>query len=93
MSDSQSRNRLVVFRVTQGEYDSLKEACSEKGGRNLSEFTRSELLNAARSDSLGGVIEKRFSEVERRLSGLQDSVEQIANRLETGARCDRNQDE
>ena len=84
MTDSRSRNRLVVFRVTQEEYELLREACAERGGRNLSEFTRSELLSVLRSDSLGGVIERRFSEVERKLTGLQNSIGQIAIQLEIG---------
>ncbi len=81
MLASKSRNRVVIFRLTQDEYDSLKDACSEKGSRNLSEFTRSELLTVARPDSIGAMIRKRFSEIERKLGELQSSLDQLSRHL------------
>jgi len=68
---------MVVFRLTQEEYDNLKEVCSERGGRNLSDFTRTELMNFLGSDSLGGMVEKRFSDVRQRLGDLQDAVSRL----------------
>jgi len=68
------RNRMVVFRLTQEEYENLKVVCSERGGRNLSDFTRSELMNFLGSESLGGLMEKRFSDLKQRLGELQDAV-------------------
>jgi len=82
MPETNSRNRLVVFRLTQQEYDNLKEACSDKGSRSLSEFTRSELLAGSKPDVLEGVLDKRLIAVEQRLTDLQESVAQIADRLE-----------
>jgi Mobilization protein NikA len=43
MSILKQRNRIVVFRLTDEEYESLKRA-SLRSGRTLSDFTRSELL-------------------------------------------------
>jgi hypothetical protein len=40
------RNRSVVFRLTQEEYDSLRAACIRSGGRSLSDFARTSLLEA-----------------------------------------------
>ena len=85
MTVSNSRNRLVVFRLTQNEYDALKGACSERGGRNLSEFTRAELLATVRSDSLDDVMRKGFSEVERRLDALRGSLADLTERLGVAA--------
>lgn len=68
---------MVVFRLTQEEYDNLKVVCSERGGRNLSDFTRSELMNLLGAESLSGRMENRFSDVRRRLSELQDAVSQL----------------
>jgi len=68
---------MVVFRLTQEEYDNLKGVCSERGGRNLSDFTRSELMNFLGSESLGGLLERRFSDVRQRLGELQDAVSKL----------------
>lgn len=70
---------MVVFRLTQEEYDNLKVVCSERGGRSLSEFTRSELMNLVGADSLGGMMENRFLDVRQRLSELQDAVGRLTN--------------
>jgi hypothetical protein len=68
---------MVVFRLSQEEYNNLKEFCSERGGRNLSDFTRSELMNLLSADSLVGRLENRFSDVKQRLGELQDAVSQL----------------
>ena len=38
------RDRTLIFRITQDEYDQLLAACMARGGRNLSDFARTELL-------------------------------------------------
>ena len=65
---------MVIFRLTQEEYENLRGVCSERGGRNLSDFTRSELLNFLNSESLGQLMENRFSDVKQRLAELQDAI-------------------
>ncbi len=37
------RNRVVVFRLAQDEYQKLKDVSTRNGARNLSDFMRSEL--------------------------------------------------
>jgi hypothetical protein len=76
MAFSKQRNRVVVFRLTQDEYEDLKGACLERGQRTLSEFARSELLSAIRSDSIRNIIQTRFAEFERKLAELQMSIVQ-----------------
>jgi len=39
------RNRLVVFRLSEEEYVRLKTASERNGARNLSDFTRGEVLS------------------------------------------------
>lgn len=46
---SKPRNRIVVFRLSQEEYRSLQEACNRAGGRNLSDFTRTKVLERLNS--------------------------------------------
>jgi hypothetical protein len=76
---------MVVFRLTQEEYANLSDACKSKGGRNLSEFTRSELLTMLRSESSAAVIQKRFDELEQRLTQFGVVVTQLTEVLAGGA--------
>jgi hypothetical protein len=76
------RDRVVVFRLTQAELDTLKSACAARGGRNLSEFARSELLNFLRGPSFERVMESRFGEIQQRVEELQRGMQQIASLLE-----------
>jgi hypothetical protein len=68
---SQPRNRVVVFRLSQEEYRSLKEACDRAGARNLSDFTRSEVLECLNSDAFGGHLARRFASLEQQIALLQ----------------------
>jgi hypothetical protein len=76
------RDRVVVFRLTQAELDTLKSACAARGGRNLSEFARSELLNFLRGPTLERMLESRFGEIQQRVEELQRGIQQIASLLE-----------
>ncbi|MBI4874387.1 MAG: hypothetical protein HY822_07130 [Acidobacteria bacterium] len=62
MSILKRRNRIVVFRLTEEEYDNLRNACVTRGARNVSDYARSQLLLA---------MERDRSEVLERLSELQ----------------------
>jgi hypothetical protein len=66
------RNRVVVFRLTQDEYQELKTVSSVRGARNISDFARSELLSA-----IG-----RGSAVDRKLSNLESVLQRVAQLLE-----------
>jgi hypothetical protein len=68
---SKPRNRVVVFRLSQDEYRSLQEACNRAGARNLSDFTRSEVLECLNSDALGGHLARRFASLERQMAAIQ----------------------
>jgi hypothetical protein len=81
------RNRMVVFRLTQEEYATLRDACKSKGGRNLSEFTRSELLDMVRTESTSTVIQKRFDEFEHKLRQFEVTIAQLTELLACGAQA------
>ena len=68
------RDRIVVFRLSQDEYEGLKAACAERGAASISSFARSELLTSLDRDRLSGVY--------RQLSNLESSVQRIAQILE-----------
>jgi hypothetical protein len=79
MPSLHQRNRIVVFRLSQDEYDRLRTACAAAGGRTLSDFTRSELLTLVQTDT--GGIERKFVEIDRKLSALQALVEHVSDRI------------
>src|SRR5919202_1403263 len=64
------RDRVIVFRVTDEEYDLLVHACDEKNGRNLSDFARTELLRALTmaSSTHTADLEERIAQIEARLA-------------------------
>lgn len=82
MSSLEPRNRVVVFRLSQEEYQALRAACSVRGGRNLSEFTRSELLAMIQSESPGHMVQKRLAQVEQTLTNLHTVLRDLKHRLD-----------
>jgi len=78
MSALNPRNRIVVFRLSQNEFATLKCACAEKGGRNLSEFTRSELLNFLRAQPPEYLIQNKLDAIERQLTGMRTDMHEMS---------------
>jgi hypothetical protein len=81
MSSLHQRNRIVVFRLSQLEYDRLRAACDAAGGHTLSDFTRSELLALVENGDGGSGIERKFVEIDRKLSVLQTMVKEVSDRI------------
>ena len=71
------RNRIVVFRVTQEEYNSLKTASAAAGSRNISDYTRSGLLELSHAHSVKETIERRFFELDNKLDALQKLLSKL----------------
>ena len=78
MSSLHQRSRIVLFRVTPEEYSNLMSACAASGSRSLSEYTRSELLAMRPADMLGSVLERRFVEIDRKLSDLHTLIQHVS---------------
>ena len=77
MSALNPRNRTVVFRLTREEYESLKCACAEKGGRNISEFTRSELISLLHAQPEEYLIRRKLDAIERQLTNMHADLREI----------------
>ena len=75
------RNRIVVFRLSQEEYNRLRSACVAAGGRNLSDFTRSEVLTVVQTDGRGSALERKFVEIDRKLSDLCNLIQRVSERI------------
>lgn len=71
MHVTKRRDRVLIFRLTQDEYQYLVDASHERGARNLSEFAREQLLGK------DGPVQGRLALVERRLDDLQGHVKRV----------------
>jgi hypothetical protein len=71
MAITKPRNRILIFRLTQEEYDVLHTASSEKGARSLSEFARTQLFGSLEAAAPG-----------QDLTELKTTVARIAQMLE-----------
>jgi len=69
MAVTKPRNRLLIFRLTQDEYETLQAASS--GSRSLSDFARAKLMGSLNSSPL-----------DEHLTYLKTKVTQIAELLE-----------
>jgi hypothetical protein len=71
------RDRIVVFRLSQDEYENLKAVSTLRGARNVSDFARSELLvsmgrGEAEVATLLTELKLRIERVEHLLEDLSD---------------------
>jgi len=70
-----------VFRLTQEEFRNLKLACDHKGARNISEFTRAEILDSLRpvdSPEASPMLES----LRREIAQLQEMMVEVLRKLE-----------
>lgn len=80
-SKSINRNRVVVFRLSQEEYEDLKSATLSAGARSISDYARTGLLTLIGVDPLGDMVERRFGKIEQTLSKLHEAIQDVAERM------------
>ena len=80
MAVSKLRNRVVLFRLTQDEYDSVQKACVEGSARSISDFARVRILGSGDNSSL--------AQVESQLAELSRAVENLTHLLTQGKNLD-----
>jgi hypothetical protein len=68
---NQRRDRTLVFRVSQGEYESLVVATSESGGRSVSDFIRTAVMATVENGVDHKSTPARLGELERRVRKLE----------------------
>ncbi len=71
MAVTKPRNRSLIFRLTQDEYEALQVASTDEGARSLSEFARVKLFGALATPPL-----------HTELSALRSTMARLAERLE-----------
>jgi len=74
------RNKIVLFRLTEDEYKSLRSASHETGARSLSDFARTEIMSRIGSGRHARRFEDRVEIVNQMLVDLQAAVQKI-NRM------------
>jgi hypothetical protein len=70
------RSRIVSFRLSDEEFDSLKSVTASRGARSVSEFTRSVACNM-------GVGENGAEKIEDSLRILNDRMKALDRRIQT----------
>ncbi|MGC9950105.1 MAG: hypothetical protein ABSF64_27385 [Bryobacteraceae bacterium] len=76
------RERLVVFRLSQDEYLKLKAASESSGARNLSDFTRGEVLSFLNSQAAGARLDETLGPVVNCMAELQETMLRLQSTLE-----------
>jgi len=77
------RNRLVIFRLSEQEYQNLKTACAEEQARSVSDFARSAVLRSVEAGTQSErTMEGRVALLASRLADLEAGVKRILRLLE-----------
>ena len=84
MSVLNPRNRLVNFRLSDEEFERLKNACGQFGARSISDFARGSVLDRivdgpAASNARPG---ERMVELDHKVAALEGQVSQLLNLME-----------
>ena len=83
MATLHQRDRIVVFRLSQEEHQSLRSACIAAGSRSLSDYTRTQLLTLLSADASQSLVERRFGDIDRKLSALHQIIQRVSERIES----------
>jgi uncharacterized protein (DUF1778 family) len=88
MAVTKPRNRLVNFRVSEDEFQVLREACESGGARSLSDFARVAVLGGrADQKETEEILRLRLALIEEKMGEVDQKLFQIAKLLnDPGAR-------
>jgi len=79
-----TRTRVVNFRVTAAEFERLKIASSQQRARSLSDFARIVMLAQYDLGTVRNSYDDRFVSIDRRVADIERSMAQL---LEACSRC------
>jgi len=71
MTALRRRDRTMVFRLSQDEYESLLQATSQNGGRSVSDFIRTAVLATVENGMDHKSTSSRLRELEQRIRKLE----------------------
>ena len=75
MSVLRPRNRLVNFRLSEDEFEKLRDCCASFGARSISDFARSSVLSRLEQDP------QKQSQANHRISHLDYKVNELESRV------------
>jgi hypothetical protein len=76
------RSRIVSFRLSDEEYDSLKSVTVSRGARSVSEFTRSVACNMGATGNGAEKIEDSLRTLNDRMKALDRRIQMLTQVLE-----------
>lgn len=81
MSVINPRNRLVNFRLSEAEFEALRQKCGSTGARSISEFARTAVLEKINgAESAGGDNSRhRVLQLDNKVAELETRVSQLLN--------------
>lgn len=74
MAISKPRSRVVLFRLTQDEFDEIQQACIGGAARSVSDYARARILGLGDTPSLA-TLEHRITDLTRAVANLTKLVE------------------
>lgn len=76
------RTKLVSFRVSPDEYSHLRQACSARGMRSVSEFARIAMQTLVRDEGAGVIpLDIQVRELREQIAALSAQLEHLAQRV------------
>ena len=80
------RNRMVNFRLSEAEYEELRNYCLSRGARSLSDFARSAVYHYIGSTNGDENIETRMGKLNGKVDELDQEVKRLARLLDGNGR-------
>ena len=86
MSVINPRTKLVNFRLSEAEFQSLRAASAQFGARSLSDFARCAVLKSYGGDTdVDGLLHIRLSDLDHKVSAIETNMQEIKEYLATAA--------
>ncbi len=76
------RTKLVNFRLSEEEFQNLRQASEQLGARSISDFARSAVLKTFGGDTQpDGLVHVRLSDLDHKVSEIESSMRQLREHL------------
>ncbi len=82
MAVREPRNRLVIFRLSETEYERLLAACRRDQARSLSDYVREAVIGCSASAGGGEAVYSALNRLAGRIRQLETRVRRLLERLE-----------
>ena len=73
------RTKIVIFRLTDEEYEELKAACVTRGARNVSDFARTALMRSVAGEGGDQHVTARLEQIESGMKRLEQMMQEKKN--------------